>query len=205
MSRKTGTLQSGKANSLQLVELGKDLCDLAACVCRAAESPIPSEPFYVYIRICMHIIIYSSMYRKLCMCFHFLSCPAAAIVFPNCDFWHFPFVACFSSNPLRPPAFSDTFLSEVCCARPFSDSHGMAGEQVETLCLISQARMYLSREPKLSAGKSCPCNPLSCMDSPGCAVLSAAYVPNRRTYSTCNIFWEAWLFQAACGSENSFI
>lgn len=86
MSRKTGALKSGKANSLQLVELGKDLCDLAARVCRAAESPISSERFYVYISTRVHIIIYSSMHRKLCMCFHSLSCPAAAIVFPNCDF-----------------------------------------------------------------------------------------------------------------------
>ena len=45
------------------------------------------------------------MYRKFFMCFHSLSCPAAAIVFPNCNFQYFPLIARFNSNLLHPLRF----------------------------------------------------------------------------------------------------
>lgn len=57
MFHKTGLSKSGQAKSLQLADLGKDLCDLAVYVCRAAESPKPSEPFYTYLCRYMYVCI----------------------------------------------------------------------------------------------------------------------------------------------------
>lgn len=96
------------------------------------------------------------MSRKFCMCVHSLPCPAAAIVFPNCEFQYFSPHCPLQFYPAASSAFPDTCLSKVRCARPFSDLHGVAGEQAETLCLISRAQIYLVREPKLSRRERLP-------------------------------------------------
>lgn len=79
------------------------------------------------------------------------------------------------------------------------------GPGCEIMRHLSLALIYLVREFTFSELKGCLCSSAVFMGFPGCALHSAAYVPNRRMYSTCNIFWEAWLFQAACDSGNSFI
>jgi len=57
MSPKKGLSKSDKAKCLQLVDLGKDLCDLVVYICRAAESPKSAEPFYMYLCIYMYVCI----------------------------------------------------------------------------------------------------------------------------------------------------
>lgn len=71
--------------------------------------------------------------------------------------------------------------------RPFSDLHRNCLHNVSQLTCPD---FFAEREPKLSEAKSCSSDVLSCMDSPGCALLSVIYAQNRRMYITCNIYCE---------------
>lgn len=101
--------------------------------------------------------------------------------------WHpslFPSYSLLQLWPTASLAFSDTFLSNICSTRPFSDLHRNSFDPVSQLACPD----FAEGEPKLSEGKYCSSNALSCMDSPDCALLSVTYAQNRRMYITCNIY-----------------
>lgn len=201
MSHKTGLSKSGKAKSLQLVDLSKDLSDLAMYVCRAARSPKPSEPFYTYLYRRMYA--YSYLYIALC-----IENSVRVFILLPCSRYCFSKLRLSIFSPHRPlltcciPCIFRHFPEQslLCQALQWFawDGWGTGWDPAPHLTCtdLSGEGTQAFRRERL---------PLSCMDSSGCALLSAAYVLKRRIYSTCNIFWEAWLFQAACGSENSFI